>query len=241
MNASYVEQNQIVDRYLLGKLSEEQADEFEVLCLHDQSVLDQLELGEKMLSGFRRADQLNILPTMTTSQLSEPGSMQDQPMPAGRYSAAARTYPTWNYATAASVFLGICLLSTITVFSQREPPPAFEPQINTPIFELVRTRSASAEPDYVIRISAEPEWMVLSMDLGVVDYDFYRATLLDQDKNEVWKSDGLESNYQDALTLSLNSAKLAEGNYMVRIEGLAGADSKPVRVAEYAFQAQLRK
>lgn len=239
MNASFVEQHQIVDRYLLGKLSEEQADEFEVLCLHDQGVLDQLELSEKMLNGFRRADEQNILPALEPPRVAQNSSQQ--PLHEARHTTAARVFPAWNYATAASLFLGICLLSTVTVFSQREAPSAaFEPQINTPIFELARTRSAAAEPDYIIRISAEPEWMVLSMELGQVDYDRYRATLLDQDKNEVWQSDGLEPNYQDSLTLSLNSAKLVEGNYVVRIEGLAGTD-KPVRVADYAFAAQLRK
>lgn len=238
MNASYVEQNQIVDRYLLGKLSESQADEFEVLCLHDQSVLDQLELSEKMLAGFHRADEQNILRTINPQPVAQ-NSPQNQPLPGAGHAAAARVFPSWNYATAASLFLGICLLSTITVFSQRDvPSTAFDPQINTPIFELTRTRSASTDPDYIIRISVQPEWMVLSMDLGQIDYDLYRATLLDQDKTVVWQGDGLEPNYQDALTLSLNSAKLAEGNYMVGIDGLPAADG-PVRVAEYAFRVQL--
>lgn len=246
MNASYVEQNQIVDRYLLGKLSEQQADEFEVLCLHDQSVLDQLELSEKMLAGFHRADEQNMLqqihPQSVTRKL-----MPDIPLQDANHATAARVFPTWNYATAASLFLGLCLVSTITVFSQRDAPSsAYEPQINTPIFALDRTRSASAEPDHVINISPEPEWMVLSMNMnldGVPDqvlYDRYRATLLDQNKAVVWQSDELERNHMDFLTLSLNSAELSEGNYMVRIEGLAGEDSS-VRVAEYAFGVQIKK
>lgn len=242
MSASFVEQNQIIDRYLLGKLSEEQADEFEVLCLHDQSVLDQLELSEKMLAGFHRADEQNILPAISPPTV-EQGSAQGQPLQGTGYATAARVFPAWNYATAASLFLGICLLSTITVFSQRDmPSSAYEPQINTPIFELNRTRGASVEPDHIIRISPEPEWMVLSMKLGQgqLDYDSYRATLLGQDKTVVWQSDGLEPNYQDALNVSLNSANISEGNYMVQIEGLAGADS-PVRVADYAFRAELRE
>lgn len=242
MNANYVEQNQIIDRYLLGKLSEEQADEFEVLCLHDQNVLDQLELSEKMLHGFQRADEQNILPVIAPQPIVQNSS--HRPLQGARHAAAARVFPMWNYATAASVFLGICLLSTITVFSQRQAPSTFEPQINTPIFELTRTRSASAEPDYIVRISPKPEWMVLSMDLGEgqVDYDsaLYRAILLDQDSSVVWQGDGLEASHMGSLTLSLNSAKLAVGNYKVKIERLAGANS-PVRVAEYAFQAKLRE
>ncbi|MGI9289097.1 MAG: hypothetical protein ACR2P1_27240 [Pseudomonadales bacterium] len=242
MNAGYVEQNQIIDRYLLGKLSEEQADEFEVLCLHDQSVLDQLELSEKMLAGFHRADEQNLLQEIHPQSVKQNASQDESLQGTGR-AASPRVFPAWNYATAASLFLGICLLSTITVFSQRDvPSSAYEPQINTSIFELTRTRSASAKPDYVVSISPEPEWMVLSMDMGLdeVLYDRYRTTLLDQSKAVVWQSDGLERNHMDFLTLSLNSAKLSEGNYMVRIEGLAGADSW-VRVGEYAFRVQLKE
>lgn len=240
MNASYVEQHQIIDRYLLGKLNEQQADEFEVLCLHDPDVLEQLELSEKMLAGFRRADEQNLLQEIQLKSVVEkPG--QDNLAQSGVKPAAARGFPTWNYATAAALILGVCLMSGITVFSQRDASSsAFEPQINTPIFELARTRSASAEPDYIVRISDQPEWMVLTMDLGQVNYDHYRATLLDQNKTVVWQSDGLEPNYQDALTLSLNSAKLAEGNYFVRIEGLAGTE-RAVRVGEYGFKVRLRE
>ncbi len=240
MNASFVEQHQVIDRYLLGKLSAQQTDEFEVLCLHDQDVLEQLELSEKMLAGFRRADEQNILQDIQFKSLEdEPAQLS---LAQGEVkSAAARKFPTWSYATAASLIIGVCLVSSITVFSQRDASSsAFEPQINTPIFELARTRSAAAEPDYIVRISDQPEWMVLAMDLGQVDYDRYRATLLDQDKTVVWQSDGLEPNYQDALTLSLNSAKLEEGNYLVKIEGLAGTDDS-VRVGEYGFRVQFRE
>ncbi len=240
MNASFVEQNQIIDRYLLGKLSEQQADEFEVLCLHDHEMLDQLELSEKMLAGFQRADEHNMLHEIYPQSAAEKIS-QHRPLQGAAGTTAARAFPAWHYATAASLILGICLVSIVTVFSQREvTSTAYDPQINTPIFELTRTRSASAEPDYVVRISDQPEWMVLAMNLGQVDYDRYRATLLDQNKAVVWQSDGLEPNYQDALTLSLNSVRLAEGNYVVKIEGLAGAE-RAVRVGEYGFKVRLKE
>lgn len=241
MNTNFVEQQQMIDHYLLGKLNEQQADEFEVMCLHDQKMLLELELSEKMLAAFRRADEQNLLQPIHPQSVVHKTS-RHSPWPNAIRANAPRTFPVWNYATAAAMILGICLVSSITVFSQRNTPSsAYEPQINTPIFELAQTRSASADPDYIVRISDQPEWLVLTMNLGQIDFDRYRATLLDQNKTLVWQSDGLQPNYQDALTLSLNSAQLAEGNYVVKIEGLTGVENNPVRVAEYGFQAKLKE
>ena len=239
MNAMYIEQNQIIDRYLLGKLSEQQADELEMLCLHDQKVLAQLELSEKMLAGFRYADAQNMLEDNHAAPAAEI-TAQLRPHRNIGSAAAVRQLPVWHYATAASFIISICLVSALAVFSQRDlPASAYAPQINTPIFELTQTRSAATEPDYIIRISAQPEWMVLSMDLAQTNHAHYRATLLDQTSTVVWQSDGLEPNYQGSLTLSLNSAQLVEGNYIVKIEGLGGAE-RAFRVGEYAFAVKPR-
>lgn len=50
-----IEEHQVIDRYLMGKLLPEEAEQFEEHYLSCQQCLDQLALGESMQRGFKRA------------------------------------------------------------------------------------------------------------------------------------------------------------------------------------------
>ena len=55
MNHAEIEEHQIVDRYLLGRLAEADAGRFEQHYLACQQCLDELELAERMQGAARTA------------------------------------------------------------------------------------------------------------------------------------------------------------------------------------------
>ncbi|HEY4562152.1 MAG TPA: zf-HC2 domain-containing protein, partial [Thermoanaerobaculia bacterium] len=55
MNHTDVEEQNLVDRYVMGKLSADEAERFEDHYLSCPECLDRLELAESMQRGFRRA------------------------------------------------------------------------------------------------------------------------------------------------------------------------------------------
>lgn len=52
MNRQYIADNQIIEKYLMGKLSQHERDEFEQFYLSDQQTLDDLELARRLYNGF---------------------------------------------------------------------------------------------------------------------------------------------------------------------------------------------
>lgn len=55
MDHDYIEERQIVERYVMGRLPPEEAARFEEHYLHCQECLDRLEVAESMERGFKRA------------------------------------------------------------------------------------------------------------------------------------------------------------------------------------------
>lgn len=92
------------------------------------------------------------------------------------------------------------------------------PQVNTALYSLGLVRG---EPEGdAIDLGASPEWILLSLELPQVEYDTYRATLLDERGAMVWRGDGLRPTASDTLTVLLYSDLLQPGAYRLRLEGL---------------------
>lgn len=70
MNHTEIEDGQIAERYLMGKLAPEEAARFEEHYLSCQECLDRLELSESMERGFKRAAGQDAARLAATRQLS---------------------------------------------------------------------------------------------------------------------------------------------------------------------------
>ena len=65
-----IEENQVIDRYVLGSLSPDETAEFEEHYLSCQQCLDQLALAESMQRGFKRAAGQDVARIAATQQLA---------------------------------------------------------------------------------------------------------------------------------------------------------------------------
>lgn len=108
------------------------------------------------------------------------------------------------------------------------------PQVNTALFSLGLVRGEPAGD--VVDLGAAPEWILLSLELPRVEFDTYRATLLDAKGATVWRGDGLRPTASDTLTVLLYSDLLRPGAYRLRLEGMA--DGRAAPAAEIPFRVQ---
>lgn len=121
---------------------------------------------------------------------------------------------------------------------ERELAQALQPQTNTPILALSPERSGpAAEPTHQLRLPATPGWIVLSLELDRPEHETYRATLLREGRQEVWRGGGLRPNDLDSLVVTVHSTRLEPGDYVLRVEGTP-AGGGPVPVAQFPFRVR---
>ncbi len=70
MNHTYIEENQVVDRYVMGTLPAEEADDFEDHYLSCQECLDRLDLAESEERGFKRMARQEVEKVSAVRQLA---------------------------------------------------------------------------------------------------------------------------------------------------------------------------
>lgn len=223
MDREEVKRNNLVDRYLLGQLSEDEADEFEAYYLGSPETVAELETTEALLTGLRRSPQ------------------------GGGKVAALRPAPAWSaragqwFGLAASVVAAVSLVFAFQSRSALEQarsgsaPAAIDVPINIPIVTLAATRSAGPgadAPAAVIELPAGAGYVALALDLGLPEASGYRVTLLGEDGGQVWSAGGLVPDEMDSLTLALPARLLEPGVYRLRATPEEGAGN----AVEYPFE-----
>jgi len=229
MDHTYIDENLVVDRYVMGRLSLEEAERFEEHYVHCPHCLDRLEEAERFRGAVR--------------EVAAEGAAH---APRHRPEEGARIlpFPAWVLATPgrrgliAAALLTALVLPPVLLHRQlqdtrAELARAQQPQTRTVLFPVGRERggSSAAEPSHRIRLGSEPEWVVLSLDLGYPEHDAYRATVLREGEGgeeQVWSGDGLTPDSRGALVIGVPSSFLEAGDYRVRVEhGPPDADSRP--------------
>lgn len=86
------------------------------------------------------------------------------------------------------------------------------PRANTPILTLVPTRSQE-QPLQQISLGAEPEWLVLAVEIEDSAPSVYGAELIADDGTILWESTNLRPSFQGTLTVSLHTSLLPASLY----------------------------
>jgi hypothetical protein len=215
-----IEENQVVDRYLMGQLPVEEAARFEEHYFHCRQCLEALELCEKLQRGVRRAVAQDALRASVGSAVLAWWLRQ------GRARLTA---------LAVAALVAVLLPAGLLYRGLRQA--AYEPRVMSAVFFFSPERGAVAEdrePTQRIRLSGSPEWIVLSLELDPSAGESYRVTLLSGDE-EIWRRNGLEPDPLGSLALSLHSSWLAPGDYVTRVEAL-GDRGEAAPVARFRFR-----
>lgn len=200
MDRNYVNDNQIVDRYLRDDLSEDERAEFEAFFLSDKETLAELELAEKLQTGMR--------------DCADRGLLDADPAPG--WLRRAVMSPQW--AAAASVLLVCSLAFSGFLLSELQTDPVAGA---TRLIPLYATRGVDAPR---LPSAQADEWVVLLVDPGFDPFDEYRATILDASSGAaVWEVVDLQPGYEELLAVGVPGRLLVSGRYEVRILARSGS------------------
>lgn len=233
MDHTYIDENLVVDRYVMGRLSLEEAERFEEHYVHCPRCLDQLEEAERFRGAVREVATEDA-PRAPRRHPDEPRA-RVLPFPA-RLLATPGRRGLIAAALLAALVLPPALLYRQIRNTEEELARVRQPQARTVLFPVGRERGGSSptEPSHRIRLGSEPEWIVLSLDLGFPEHDAYRATAL-REQEEVWRGEGLTPDSRGALVIGVPSSFLQAGDYRVRVEPVPpDADSRSV--ATFTFR-----
>lgn len=224
MDHAYIEEHQVVDRYLMEKMSPVEAARFEAHYLHCEQCLAELKIAETFVGELKR----------TVAQ------------EATRATGVGLGMLSWlirprRYGLLAAVLLVVLCLPLGLRFQHRldeerqtrealaeELASAYRPQANTVVFPLHRERSGrsgiSKEPSHRIRLGATPEWIVLSLQLNGSELaERYRVSLVDERQKTVWQSEDFSPDRLGVLSVSAHSSWLAAGTYRLKVTAVSAA------------------
>lgn len=243
MDHTYIDEQLVVDRYLMGKLTAEEAERFEEHYLHCPRCLDLLEEAERFRGAVRQVAAEDAArgpggPPAAEREAAE-GGARVLPFPARLFATPGRR-GLIAAAALAALILPPALLYRQLQDAEKELARARRPPARTAIFSLGLERGGprTSEPTHRIRLGSEPEWIVLSLDLGHAGHDAYRAVVLregEHEREEVWRGAGLQPDAQGALAIGFPSSFLEAGDYRIRVEP-TDADREPPSVASFTFR-----
>ena len=208
MDHKYIQDNQLVERYLQDKLTDEEKVAFEEHYLSNPETLAELELAEKMQDGLKGLEESDFFePTATSSWFN-------------------RVFLSPQYAAAASILLVFSLGATGTLYRQLQTDAVFG---GTQVIPIMSVRSSSqGQAASLITIKRTNDWIVLLLDPGMETYPRYRALVArvnGKDPDTIWQLDDLQPGYEDMLAVGLPGAVLQPGEYEIRLSGASPATS----------------
>ena len=214
MNRDFIARNQIVERYLSGRLPLKAATEFERFCKDHPEMLDQLGLPERVNAGLRLLEAAG-----------KPEPWQEAPRPSWQK-------PQVTLALAVAVLvLGMALAGVaasnsgrghrIAELEKQNSERALDPATSTREIRLLPSRSgASNSPAITIGGGNNAQLADLKIDESRSPYHVFRVTIDRIDQGRVAVISNLEKDSNGHLRIALNSSALGPGNYQLTLEGL---------------------
>lgn len=218
-----IDDQAVVDHYVAGKLSATEAAQFEEHYLGCPACIRAIEDAERLQRG---------LGVVAAEDLATRQSL---------LAAAWQAARSKSGALLAAALLAVALLPAGLVWqragrlgtdldeARRALADERRPRINTPVLALVATR-AGQQPLQQISLLAEPEWIVLAIELGETARPRYEARLSAADGTTLWASKGLEPSFRGDLTMSLHSSLLPPEEYVLHLTADDHALDFPLRV-----------
>jgi hypothetical protein len=221
-----IDEHQVVEHYVAGKLTADEEARFEEHYLDCPACTRAIEDAERLRRGLElvAAQDLTrqtIFATVARALRSPLGALL-----AGLLLVAALLPAglTWRR---------VGRLDAELEGLRRELADERRPRINTPVIALAATR-AGEQPLQRISLAAEPEWIVLAIELGDAAEPRYTAALTTAAGTVVWESPGLEPSYLGTVTLSLHSSLLPPSDYVLSLTGDRQRLRFPLRVGPLA-------
>jgi hypothetical protein len=214
MDRDFIARNQVVERYLSGRLPLKGATDFERYCREHPQLLDEIGLPERVNAGLR---------LLEASGKPEPWEEAARPL-------WQRPKVTLGLA-AASALLALLLAMVVVLSAGKSHRIAeleraahdrsLDPAASTRVIRLLPSRSgASNTPAITVGGGREAQLVDFRIDESRSPFRVFRVTIDRIDQGRVMIIDNLTKDSNGHLRIALNSSALGPGNYQLTIEGL---------------------
>ena len=214
MDHQQIEAQDVIERYLQGRLDAETEARFEVHLLDCESCFESVQWGENFGQALREAAAEDTVRAVAVTGFS-----------------------AWMRARRHWVPLALALILAAGVPSallfQKQAHPRTGPRGNTAIYTLGVMRDQASS--YPLSLPDVPDWLVLRLALPRVEHDTYRVTIL-RDGHVEWRLDDLIPDASDTLVLTVHSSDFHPGSAVLRVAGVDHQDSSVFTdVADFAL------
>jgi hypothetical protein len=214
MDKTFIEKNQIIERYLTGKLPFKGVQDFERFCRENPEVLEDIRFADAVHKGVRLLEASG-----RTADFQEPKQ------------------PWWLHpwltlgVAAASLLLAIGVWVLLAQSADlKEEIAALETQLaQGPLRPPGTTRTVRVTPqragpsdraDVTLRAGQAAEWIELRIDVSFARQNAFRLTIDKKDQAHAGVIHNLLRDSNGQLRLTLNSSGLHPGSYRVAIDGV---------------------
>ena len=213
MDRDFIARNQVVERYLSGRLPLKGATDFERFCHDHPQLLDDIGLPERVNAGLRLLEASG-----------KPEPWQESARPAWQK-------PQFTLALAIGVALLIVALvivaagsaaknQRIIALQKQATERALDPATSTREIRLLPSRSGASNSPAIVIGGGPVQLADLRIDESRSPYHAFRVTIDRIDQGRVAIIGNLAKDSNGHLRLALNSSALGPGNYQLTLEGL---------------------
>lgn len=206
MDKNYMDLHLLTDRYVFGKLSQEEEAEFEERLIWENDLADELDLAMQLKDGLRAsvADISNL----------------DANTGSGLFARLNMYFEVPVYAAAASFLFAVVLTTGVALNlpgSGGEYPEGASTRTQFIAMPLIRGDGADlADVD-------KDAWAVLVIELDQNQpFSLYRASVkgVGSKTGVLWMQDDIQPTYLNTLAIGMPGGVLPVGEYIVNVEGI---------------------
>ena len=211
MDREFIIKNQIVERYLAGRLPPKGVTDFERLIRSRPQLIEELGLADRVNAGLRLLDAAGIAEPWAEKQKK----FWEKP-----------AFGLLGAGLAFAALIGCAVLAmqvssrdaAIAKLKQENHDRPVTPSTHKLTHRLYPVRNGPPSSP-TVNISAG-EFAELKMDLSWTKYQMFKVTIVRADQGRVAEIDGLTKDSNGDLRLSLNAGAFGPGNYDVELQGL---------------------
>ena len=214
MDRDFIARNQVVERYLSGRLPVKGATEFERFCRDNPDVLDELGLAERVNAGLRLLD---------ASGKPEPWQEAKKPFWQKPQIALGLTAVVIGLGIALSFVMSDSATKTqrINKLQSQAAERPLDPATSTREIRLLPSREGGSNtPAITIGGGGNAQLADFKIDESRSPYKIFRVTIDRIDQGRVAVISELAKDSNGHLRIALNSSALGPGNYQLTLEGL---------------------
>jgi len=213
MDRDFIARNQVVERYLSGRLPLKAATEFERFCRDHAELLDEIGLPERVNAGLRLLEASG-----------KPEPWQEAPRPVWQKPqvtlALAVAVVVLVLALAGLAASGSSKSHRIAELQKQNSERALDPATSTREVRLLPSRSGASNAPAIIIGGGAVQLVDFKIDESRSAYRSFRVTIDRIDQGRVAVISNLDKDSNGHLRIALNSSALGPGNYQLTLEGL---------------------